>query len=59
METGVFQVTLNGDGSATLLCSQMLDAAPTMGISDGRCDPQGRFLARSMYLNMSLWWGKP
>ena len=54
METGVFRVTLNDDGSAnTALLSPAHHAAPTMRFNDGRCDRQGRFLAGTMFLNMS------
>ena len=53
METGVFQVTLNDDGSAnTSLLASARHAAPTMRFNDGRCDRQGRFLAGTMFLNM-------
>jgi len=53
METGVFSVTLNDDGSAnTALLSRAHHAAPTMRFNDGRCDRQGRFLAGTMFLNM-------
>lgn len=53
METGVFRVTLNDDGTATtLLLSAASHAAPTMRFNDGRCDRQGRFLAGTMFLNM-------
>ena len=53
METGVFQVTLNDDGSAnTALLAKANHAAPTMRFNDGRCDRQGRFLAGTMFLNM-------
>ena len=53
METGVFQVALNDDGSAnTALLAQANHAGPTMRFNDGRCDRQGRFLAGTMFLNM-------
>ncbi len=53
METGVFLVTLNDDGSAnTALLSPAQHAAPNMRFNDGRCDRQGRFLAGTMFLNM-------
>ena len=53
METGVFQVTLNDDGSAnTALLAKANHAVPTMRFNDGRCDRQGRFLAGTMFLNM-------
>ncbi len=54
METGVFRVTLIDDGSArTTLLAPAHHAAPTMRFNDGRCDRQGRFLAGTMFLNMS------
>ena len=54
METGVFRVTLNSDGSATTaLLSQAHHAAPTMRFNDGRCDRQGRFLAGTMFQDMA------
>lgn len=53
LETGVFRVTLNNDGSAnTSLLSPAHHVAPTMRFNDGRCDRQGRFLAGTMFLNM-------
>lgn len=53
METGVFRVTLNDDGSAdTVLLAKAHHAKPTMRFNDGRCDRQGRFLAGTMFLNM-------
>ena len=54
METGVFRVTLNDDGSTTTaLFAKANHAAPTMRFNDGRCDRQGRFLAGTMFLNMA------
>ena len=53
LETGVFRVTLNNDGSAnTSLLSPAHHVAPTMRFNDGRCDRQGRFLAGTMFFNM-------
>lgn len=53
LETGVFRVTLNNNGSAnTSLLSPAHHVAPTMRFNDGRCDRQGRFLAGTMFLNM-------
>jgi sugar lactone lactonase YvrE len=54
METGVFRVTLNDDGSAnSALLSEARHAVSGMRFNDGRCDRQGRFLAGTMFLNMS------
>ena len=54
METGVFKVTLHDNGNAdTSLLSKADHAADSMRFNDGRCDREGRFLAGTMFLNMS------
>lgn len=54
METGLFRLTLNEDGSvgqARLAAPQALGAG--MRFNDGRCDRQGRFWSGTMFMDMA------
>ena len=54
METGVFSVTLNADGSVNAaLFAKANHASINMRFNDGRCDRQGRFLAGTMFMDMA------
>jgi sugar lactone lactonase YvrE len=56
METGIFSLALNDDGSvdAALLASPGPDElTPGMRFNDGRCDRQGRFWAGTMFRDMA------
>lgn len=55
MQSGVFELTPRADGTlqADLLASAH-HAQPGMRFNDGRCDRQGRFLAGTMVMDMSL-----
>jgi len=52
METGIFDIALQGDGTvgATLLASPP-ELRPGMRFNDGRCDRQGRFWAGTMSMD--------
>ncbi len=55
METGVFSLTTMPDGTLTTSrLASVTHAQPGMRFNDGRCDRQGRFLAGTMVMNMSL-----
>ena len=55
MQTGVFSLTISPD--APLTCRKLAGVAHSqsgMRFNDGRCDRQGRFLAGTMVMDMSL-----
>jgi sugar lactone lactonase YvrE len=55
METGVFALTQTSSGVLTSdLLAPVEHAQPGMRFNDGRCDRQGRFLAGTMVMDMSL-----
>ena len=55
METGVFALTCMLDGRLSSERIAAVDhAQPGMRFNDGRCDRQGRFLAGTMVMDMSL-----
>ena len=54
METGIFQITLEGDLAQPLLLAAVDHARRDMRFNDGRCDRQGRFRAGTMVTNMGL-----
>ena len=55
METGLFTLTQQPDGQlGSVRLASVLHAQSGMRFNDGRCDRQGRFLAGTMVMNMSL-----
>ena len=55
METGVFKLKPQADGTLrSELISPVVHSQPGMRFNDGRCDRQGRFLAGTMVMDMSL-----
>ena len=55
MESGLFSLKPQADGTLTAsLLANVEHAASAMRFNDGRCDRQGRFLAGTMALDMSL-----
>ena len=55
METGMFSITTRPDGVlATSPLASVRHAQSGMRFNDGRCDRQGRFLAGTMVMDMSL-----
>ena len=55
METGLFHVQPQaGNQSQCSLLATVEHGAPGMRFNDGRCDRQGRFLAGTMVINMTL-----
>ncbi len=55
METGVFSFDSSLGGTLTTSClASVTHAQSGMRFNDGRCDRQGRFLAGTMVMNMSL-----
>jgi sugar lactone lactonase YvrE len=57
METGVFRVAQPQPGvplAEPVLMARVAHPRPDMRFNDGRCDRQGRFLAGTMVLDMSL-----
>ena len=55
MESGLFSLKPEADGTLTAsLLASVEHGAPAMRFNDGRCDRQGRFLAGTMALDMSL-----
>jgi sugar lactone lactonase YvrE len=55
METGIFSLTAGPDQALnTALLGSVTHAQPGMRFNDGRCDRQGRFLAGTMVMDMSL-----
>ena len=55
METGVFALTLQAGGKIqSKLMAPVTHAKLGMRFNDGRCDRQGRFLAGTMVMDMSL-----
>jgi sugar lactone lactonase YvrE len=63
MESGIFHVHLPGDGQGDILHTTRLTDAPHstpgMRFNDGRCDRQGRLVAGTMMINMSVGQGNP
>jgi len=56
MESGIFGLTLNDDGSAApvrLATPAPAELAPGMRFNDGRCDRQGRFWSGTMVMDMA------
>ena len=52
METGIFDVTLNDDGSAAIArLAAPAELGPGMRFNDGRCDRQGRFWSGTMVMD--------
>ena len=55
MQTGMFAITAMPDGQlAANRMANVKHAQPGMRFNDGRCDRQGRFLAGTMVMDMSL-----
>jgi len=55
MESGLFSLKPEADGTLTASPLATVEhAAPAMRFNDGRCDRQGRFVAGTMALDMSL-----
>ena len=55
MQTGMFELTTASDENlTTALVASVTHAQPGMRFNDGRCDRQGRFLAGTMVMDMSL-----
>ncbi len=55
METGLFHLRLQADGTLATTCVQAVDfPLPDMRFNDGRTDRQGRFWVSSMVRNMAL-----
>ena len=55
MQTGIFAITtMPDDKLATTRLASVTHSKPGMRFNDGRCDRQGRFLAGTMVMDMSL-----